>query len=256
MDEIVSDNSLNIGQTFFMLIGMLPFILCFPCWVVAKFVYEPILADSTKRTNEYLEEIKKPVPYEYKYPLVDCKNDRTETNPNNVVIDVTPNGYVAMRYSKDEEGFIYWADKNVSYKYLETVSRKYVNSFNCQGIYINRAVLLKEKLTKLRDEILNNIEKEKEEEDKQNEEKEEDEEDDVFANLKTYNTSSKRTNNLKKRITRDDIVCEKSNKYIKRGRFKDSGEWMVPIEEKVAVKEQKGGVLSWLSWKKQQTKKD
>jgi len=187
--------------------------------------------------------------------LVDCKNDRTETNINNVVIDNTPNGYVAMRYSKDEDGFVYWADKAIAYKYLETLARKYVKSFNCAGIYINRGELLKEKITKLRDEILKNIENEKKnEEDEQKEEKEK--EDDVFVNLKSYNSSSKRTKDLKKRITRDDMVCEKSNKYINRGRFKDNEDWMVPVKEKVVVEDAKGGVLSWLSWKKQQTKED
>ena len=168
---------------------------------------------------------------------------------NNLVLDKTPDGYVAMRYNADEEGFEYWCDNNVTYKYLETVARKYVNSFGCPEVYINRGKLLREKLIKLQEEIKKNIEDEKNKKDGEEEnESKEDEEDNVFADLKKYNSSSKRTSELKKRITKSDIVCDEANKYIKRGKFSDNKSWMKP---KDSVKTG-SSTWSWLDWKNSQ----
>ena len=38
--------NLNYGQIFFMTLGFIPVLLCLPCWVVAKFVYEPYVKEA------------------------------------------------------------------------------------------------------------------------------------------------------------------------------------------------------------------
>ena len=248
MDECLDmqADGLNYGQIFFMMMGFLPILMCFPCWVVAKFVHAPMVEEYKKRYESWVEEKKKPPPYEYRYPLKAWKGEPSkDTKMNNLVLDKTPDGYVTMRYNQDEEGFEYWSDKNVTYKYLETVARKYVNSFNCPGVYIDRAKLLREKLVNLQEEIKKNIEEEKNKKDGEEEEAGE-AEDNVFADLKKYNSSSKRTSELKKKITKDDFVCDEANKYIKRGKFSDCKSWMKANEGKKEAKSS----WSWLEWKK------
>ena len=83
---------------------------------------------------------------------------------------------------------------------------------------------------KLQEEIKKNIEDEENKKDGEDEEEEKEEEGNVFADLKKYNSSSKRTSELKKRITKSDIVCDEANKYIKRGKFSDNKSWMKPKE--------------------------
>jgi hypothetical protein len=247
----IETNNLNNGQMFFIFIGMLPFLALMPCWIVGKFIYEPYVKKFNEDLDKYMEELNKPPPYEYSNPLILTENPSKETKINNIVIDCTPDGYVAMRYNKKEDGFEYWSDKNVAYKYLETVARKYVNSFECSEVYINREGLLREKMQNLSKEIKENIEKELEEKkSEENIEKknEPEEKTDVFVNLKKYNSSSKRTVELKKKITREDFVADQANKYIKKGKFKDSKEWMSPIKKKEKEMEDVGYV-SWLSWK-------
>jgi hypothetical protein len=251
MDECLDmqTTGLNYGQIFFMTLGFLPVLMCFPCWLVAKFIHEPMAIEYKNRHKLWIEEMKKPPPYEQRYPVKESEGEPSKkTKMNNLVLDKTPDGYVAMRYNADEEGFEYWSDKNVSYKYLETVARKYVNSFGCPGVYIDRGKLLREKLTKLQEQIKKNIEDEKNKKDKEEEEEKEKEENSVFADLKNYNSSSKRTSELKKKITKSDIVCDEANKYIKRGKFSDCKSWMKANEGK----KEASSTWSWLDWKKSQ----
>ena len=202
---------LNYGQIFFMLLGFLPVLACVPCWVIAKFVYEPYV--------KQLAEEEEPIPYEYQYPLEEAENNE-ELNRDFkecIVLSNTPKGLVYMRYCKEEEGFEYWADNSIDYKYLETVARKYVTIFSCRNIYIDRFTLLKEKIQGIKRQIEENkLEEELEEE----EEKEE--EQDVFASLKSYNQSKSKTETTKTEITRNDVVCDEANKYLNRGKIAEA----------------------------------
>ena len=244
-DYINEYSALNFSQIFFMTLGMLPILCSFPCWLVAKYVYEPMIKDYESKFGEVMDILKVPVPYEEKYQLKDISGNSV-TKMNNTVVDYTPDGNVAMRYNSESESFEYWADSNINYKYLETVARKYVNSFGCGSIYIDRMDLLNKKVEKIKDEIRENIKKE-EEEAKKDDEKDE-KNDDVFANLKNYKKSN--TKDVKKKITKNDIVCDQANKYLKKGKFTDFKEWMEsPQNNKEKNSNEKGGLMSWLEWK-------
>lgn len=244
-------SSLNYGQLFFMTIGFLPIMLTLPCWLVARYIFEPMMSDYESRFQELVELLHIPIPYEERYPIKDASGNSI-TRTNNIVIDLTPDGNVAMRFNSNTEAFEYWSDKNISYKYLETVSRKYANSFGCGGLYIDRLGLLKDKVNKIKNEIKKNLNKKNDD----NEKKDEKKVDDVFANLKNYKTSS--TQDLKTKLTKNDVVCDEANKYIRKGKFADHSEW---LECKQVVKEEhsttssRGGVMSWLEWKNH-SKKD
>jgi len=229
---------------FLLMYYFFPLMFIFPTWIVAKFIYEPMLNRrelDNKQWLEYLKEEKKKIPYHLKYKLTaDISN--SNTRPNDFISEETPEGMVIMRYNVDEEGFEYWADKTISYINLETVALKYVNAFNCGGIYIDRMKLLKEKLEKISKTIEENKEREeKEKEEKEEKDEKEEEEESVFVTLKS---DIKKKPDTKKKITKADNICDKSNKYIKRGKLNDEkGE---PVVEKEELEQEN---FSWVSWK-------
>ena len=197
----VDQTDLNVGQFFFMLVGLLPFLIFCPTWIVARFIYLPLYNKTKKELKELGSE---PIPFEHKYPIENAKNTRDATHDfsRSVVLSTTPKGLVYMKYDTKNEGFEYWADKDIDYKYLETVARKYVKIFECKDLYIDRIKILKEKLMKMKQTIEENKEreekerekKEKEEKEKQDGSKNENENNspnDVFASLKSYNSKSK-----------------------------------------------------------------
>ena len=236
---------------FFLTIIILTFSTFFSAILVSQLFLIMKIPDEKMEGLDY-------IPYEERHDLEELIDETKftredlENMEHNVLMENTPEGNIIMRYSNDEEGFEYWSDKNVTYKYLETVARKYVNAFDCPGIYINRGKLLKEKLNKLQEEIKKNIEDEENKKDGEDEEEEKEEEGNVFADLKKYNSSSKRTSELKKRITKSDIVCDEANKYIKRGKFSDNKSWMKPKE----IEKEGSSTWSWLDWKNSQNKSD
>lgn len=190
--------------------------LCLGLTVVSIFVFKPYYEKCiTEEFNCKYPEL----PYEYKYALKnksrvgkcqngdkDNKDELHKLNNNSFICENTPDGNVIMRYDSDEEGFIYWCDKIVTFYYLDTVARKFVNSFDCPDYY-----------------ILNNIydidadENEHDNGDKKSEDKEKDnEEDDKNDEVSVFFTSSSinKVNNQK-------TPQVKRNKFIRRGKFNE-----------------------------------
>jgi hypothetical protein len=237
--NIMESVDLNYGQIFFMMLGLLPVLACVPCWVVAKFVYEPYV--------KKLVEEEEPIPYEYQYPLIDAEDNGERDFKKCIVLSNTPKGLVYMRYCKEEEGFEYWTDNSIDYKYLETVARKYVTIFSCRNIYIDRFGLLQEKIFDIKQKIEENKKSEEEEEE------EEEEENNVFANLKSYNQSTNKIDSNKTKITRNDVVCDEANKYLNRGKIAEAN---FGAEKKIV--DTPTSSMSFSSWKlwKSQDKED
>tara|TARA_R110002073_G_scaffold69408_4_gene172276 strand:- start:3472 stop:4209 length:738 start_codon:yes stop_codon:yes gene_type:complete len=229
----------SYGQMLFIVIGIIPVLLCVPCWAVGKFIYEPMLKQSLRDQKEwdvYLEDNKMVIPYAEKYPLKDLSG--CDVKIYNIIIDETPNGNVAMKYNKEESGFEYWADRSINYNELETVARKYVNSFGCTELYIDRKKHLNDKMNKLTQQIAKNftekncIEKTTRIDDVVHE--------DVFVKLKGYNQKIKQDEREKMLITRDDYVCDVANKYIRMGKFDENA-----IKTPVKTTED---VITWDTW--------
>jgi hypothetical protein len=51
---------------------------------------------------------------------------------NNFIMENTPLGNVIMYYSYEKNGFVYYSDSTIPYRFLETVGRKYVTTFKCK----------------------------------------------------------------------------------------------------------------------------
>jgi len=108
---------------------ILPFI---SVWFVARCLWTPMRYE--KIEDEYERE---EPPYEEKYPLKDeyDREHKPDINENSFVMESTPDGMVIMSYDDTMKHFKYWTDRNISYKYLNVVARKYCKFYNCWGYY-------------------------------------------------------------------------------------------------------------------------
>ena len=237
--EVVND-----GHLFFLLFSILPALLLCPIWLATKFMDLKTENNNEEDADEHTGGADS-LAYEecYRVPA-QSDNASKETFLSNLVLEETPKGLVIMRYNKEEEGFDYWADTNIDYKYLDTVARKYVHSFDCLGVYINRYEMLRKKMFKLRCKVEENKYK-MEQESKKSEEAEQQkgEEDTVFAVLKNV---KRKMNKYKTVITKNDIVCDAANKFVCRGKLKDSKKW---LKDDMPAKEKKLQAFGWFEWK-------
>ena len=89
---------------------------------------------------------KKPIKYDDKYKNEYLKLDfrqlttiEKENLKNNFVMETTPLGNVIMYYNIDKNGFVYYSDSTIPYRFLETVARKYITTFKCKdsSIYVD-----------------------------------------------------------------------------------------------------------------------
>jgi len=227
----------NWGFYIFFFASFIPITALFSAWLVAKFVYEPHL----KLLESLPEPEEKPIepPYEEKYPLEKATSDNKDLNPKIChVCEMTPEGNVILRYNKENEGFEYWSDKkDVAYKYLETVARKYVTVFCCAELYIDRDKDIQDQIEKEEEE--KKMKEEKEKMAKEDKEETEDSDDDVFAKLKP--PAEKRKQSKKSNIR----AAINANKYRYIGKLKEFADSMK--KEKPVVPKKKIGFGDWKS---------
>jgi hypothetical protein len=93
--------------------------------------------------QEDTKEITKVERYEEKYlkkyeVLLSGSSYDKETLSKSFVMEQTPLGNVIMHYDFQKEIFVYYSDNNIPYRYLETVARKYVCTFFCKELFIER----------------------------------------------------------------------------------------------------------------------
>lgn len=112
---------------------------------VSHFVYMPLKNMNNNNSNPENDKDKgERVCYIDKYPLENAVHNETKrVNHNSFVTEMTPYGYVIMRYDYDREAFMYWSDKNIPFDILEVVARKFVSLYQCSNLYIERTHLKK-----------------------------------------------------------------------------------------------------------------
>lgn len=146
------------------------------------------------------------IPYENYYLLGNTKEDiikyeKQENIDKEIVEEETPDGKAVLKYNKDAVRFDYWSDKNIQYKYLEVLARKYVIIYECKDLYVN---IFKELVKAW--EI---VEKNKKDLDVVDDKK-----DNVFVTLKNYKLDKTDDKNSK-------IVNEKANVYKRIGTYEE-----------------------------------
>jgi hypothetical protein len=154
------------------------------------------------------------------------------------IIEHTPLGNVLMFYNHDKLAFEYYSDLTIPYRYLETVARKYVLTYNYRPLYIDMEEELKDYEKKLEDK-----EAKEDENEKKLDANTKSKPKDVFAKFKSYNKeactgrvntapppknsipqnrkiSSVNLKDKKDGTNREKILLkEKSNRYSYQGKF-------------------------------------
>lgn len=199
--------------------------------LVDKFVYQPMLTDGEDDRKLSEDEIraKSINDYSIRY-LEDYSNiesvklskDDFDKLLRCFLIEDTPLGMVKMYYSNEDDSFIYWSEKQVPYKILETVSRKYVLDYNCKSVHVDMDEELDKQRKILMDMKNESIDKSVDKADGEGDDKAEPEptKTSVFANFKKYNSGGSKTTTTKvgnKTNTKNVIVCDHANRYSYRG---------------------------------------
>jgi hypothetical protein len=105
-----------------------------------------IIIDLLPDSEDTITTIKQPEKYEDKYKNGYIKLEsrkltsiEKEKLKNNFIMETTPLGNVIMYYNIDKNGFVYYSDSTIPYRFLETVARKYITTFQCKdrSIYVD-----------------------------------------------------------------------------------------------------------------------
>ena len=140
----------------------------------------------------------------------------------NTVTETTPRGDVLMYYSSKLGSFVYHSrTKEIPYKYLETVARKYVIEYNCKKLYVDIRKEYEKGLNKYKEikekeeQAAKDVKDGKVDDTKENKKKQ------IFANFKTYNRKGEVHNKQKDKIY---ILKEQANRYSYRGKIEEYSE--------------------------------
>ena len=137
------------------------------------------------------------------------------------ITETTPRGDVLMYYSSKLNSFVYHSKtKEIPYKYLETVARKYVIEYKCKKLYIDIRKEYEKGLNKykqIKEKEENGMNSENKDNNDTNKKKQ------IFANLKTYNRKGEVNNKQKDKIY---ILKEQANRYSYRGKIEEYNEKM------------------------------
>ena len=193
--------------------------------------YDDYDTDSDTET----EDEKKDIPYENEmFEEYDNLEDRDLTEDDvkdlslNTIKETIPRvGEVLMYYDSELESFVYYSKtKEIPYKYLETVARKYVINYDCKKIYVdirkeyekgvNKCKEIKER-EKANDTEQTGTDAEPTAANKKRQ---------LFVKLKSYNRKAEVNSKQKDKIY---ILREHSNRYSYRGKIEEYKE-PVPSE--------------------------
>jgi len=209
------------------------------------------IVDGYFETNEVDEdsevEVEADIPYEVKW-FVDFDDNEGEEGEEeltedfvnnlclNAVTETTPRGDVLMYYSSKLGSFVYHSNtKEIPYKYLETVARRYVIEYNCKKLYIDIRKEYEKGLNKYKEIKEKEEKEEKAAKDGTVEDVKENKKKQIFANLKTYNRKGEVHNKQKDKIY---ILKEQANRYSYRGKIEEYSETKVEscLDKKVLEK--------------------
>lgn len=157
-------------------------------------------------------------PYEENEDLVSLKD--------NFIEEKSPRGIIYMAYDNSIDSYIYYSKtKDIPYKYLETVSRKYVIDNKCLNIYVDYKEEYIQGLNKYKQRLQERkeyLEKKKEEQEQKKEEDNlENKKKNIFANFKSYNKQDRSTKNNTDTTAKEYILTENSNHYKYKGILDD-----------------------------------
>lgn len=153
------------------------------------------------------------------HPPTPMTDDMKKNLSKQVLTETTPDGDVIMHYNYDADipersSFYYYSNnRNIPFKYLDTVARKYVCTYDCVELYL----YLKEEIEKEVDKIKAERERELKlkEDNCASANAEKNKTNDVFATFKNYKNTSNSSQNTKR-----SLLVPK-NRYTRMGTIDD-----------------------------------
>ena len=149
---------------------------------------------------------------------IELKKNAIDELRNLYVHEETSRGKVTMTYNSDTESFWYWTDnKNMNYRILDTVARKFSLDYNCKQICVSYKDELNNAYNKIEEEKKNKI-KALEELENTGENTGENKKVNVYAKFKSYNVKS--SNNASEENTIDKkkyVLADKANRFSYKG---------------------------------------
>ena len=111
---------------------------------VGVFIYNP-KRESRDSDSESNSDSEDEIDYEYmymdEYEILERKpiSDSVRSSYiNNFIDEKSPRGTVMLSYDNNETAFIYYSNsKDIPYKYLETISRKFIVDNDCKELYVD-----------------------------------------------------------------------------------------------------------------------
>jgi hypothetical protein len=165
--------------------------------------------------------------YINEYDILTIKNldnNQIEELKNIFVSNKCPNGIIKMCYDVNTESFWYFINnKDIPYKYLETVGRFYVIENDCKQIFIDYKQEYDKAVKVRQTKIL-----ERKEELKRRKAEIEVQKNSVFARFKSYNIDNL-DKNLENQDENNTIIPEKMNRYIYKGKLSDYDEYIKSV---------------------------
>ncbi len=192
--------------------------------------------DEDDSESEHVETKEEEIPYEMKWfdEFNDAESEGDESVEEelteefvndlslNTVTETTPRGDVLMYYSSKLGSFVYHSrTKEIPYKYLETVARKYVIEYSCKKLYVDIRKEYEKGLNKYKETKDKEEKAAKDAKDGVVDDTKENKKKQIFANFKTYNRKGEVHNKQKDKIY---ILKEHANRYSYRGKIEEYSE--------------------------------
>jgi hypothetical protein len=222
-------------------------------------------SENEKIENEKKSEIKYEDKYKDRFELlenIELTKEKLDGLKNAIVMETTPLGNVIMFYDNSREGFTYYTDNTLPYRFLETVARKYAVLHNCRCIFIDMDEQIKNAKDKLEEKKKKLIEEEEESKRLKELKQPIPIKRDVFAKLKSYNKDSglkvagisgeAKHSTSKKPTEKEEenmILKEKANRYSCEGKIVNFS-FLKKIDRKAVDKRY---ATSFAEFKKMQT---
>lgn len=146
----------------------------------------------------------------------DIEEERVKELKKSILYEDTPRGRVILYYDFEKESFVYYCDtKDMPYRFLETVARRYVTINNCKKIMVDMKEELRLAEDKIATEKIVNVSAPRQVNTETNPGKK-----DMFASFKSYNrkgSGGSNSNTLNKKF----ILCQNANRYSYLGKISD-----------------------------------
>lgn len=270
MDPSIAIPGYGLIEAFFTVGGtmLIGFVLGYVC--VGLFIYDYVdddfegeMSEEERRNREDIKYINLYYDEFEEMEEIELDDDALKELCNLYADEETSRGRVCLTYNSETESFWYWTNnKNINYRILDTVARKFSLDYNCKQICVSYKNELNSAYDKIREEKERKL-KEAEENANKNDadaaadgdgDSQEKKEANVFAQFKNYNVRAANNDNKEKDPNEKQyVLAEKANRFSYKGTIEDYEKMQ---NKKEAPEEEKGKKIDFATFKKMTLRSD